>query len=448
MIDENKLDEILAQKGIKISNASNDWYSQLDRNKPVPSKERNILQKTAGFVLDPLTKLATESGNLVGKGIVRGVEQFQSPEHKAITEQRLQNVLNNPSQVPGIGTEVKGLNNVTARDVAGQVLETGAMFAPGVSKGASLAAKVGVGAATGYANDVAQNLQNENKTLGQALTPGLGTALGTALPLVGAAVSYTKDNLPKWFVQKQMPKLDTNKIGIDETLNKLSYGSVDKNLKQSADKVVKMGTNIDTILSKPENASKVIGADIIDSTLSAFPDSNYTTEHIVREVKDLVPSKGKIIDKIVNGTATPLEANSLKKEIYSKTSKVFENAVTPPARKEIGAIFATTIADKLKNTIDETKPIWEELSKEINLRNALIGTSKKAQSKAGLGLYDIAGYFAGGLPGLVTEKTLNSPGTQLSVAKAVDTIGKSKAIPKVVEATKRLVLKGAAQVNQ
>ena len=149
---------------------------------------RNILQSVAGLALDPIAKLGTEAGQFVGKGIVKGVEMFQNPEQKAQTESKLQNALNQPSRVPGLGTEVKPLNQVGARDVAGQLLETAATFAPGVGKGASLITKALSGAATGYALDVGNQLENKDKTLGQAFKPGLGTAIGGTLPLATALI--------------------------------------------------------------------------------------------------------------------------------------------------------------------------------------------------------------------------------------------------------------------
>lgn len=51
MLDPNKLDEILAQKGFKPTTPSGgtaDWYSQLDRNKVQPEK-RTTMEKVAGF---------------------------------------------------------------------------------------------------------------------------------------------------------------------------------------------------------------------------------------------------------------------------------------------------------------------------------------------------------------------------------------------------------------
>ena len=164
-------------------------------------------------------------------------------------------------------------------------------------------------------------------------------------------------------------------------------------------------------------------------------------------MKKLIPEEAKTINKIADGTATLLEANNLKKALYSKTKNVFMNIGTPPARKEIGASFAQSIADKIKNSVSETVPIFDDLTKEITLRNALIGASKKAQANAKVGLYDIAGYFAGGIPAVIGERVTRSPGTQLSVAKAVKKLGESKVIPKVAEGIKRLTLKGASTLN-
>lgn len=435
-------------------------------------KERNLAQKAAGFLLDPIAKLATETGNFAGKGIVRGIEQFQSPEQKAITEANLQKALNTPSQVPGLGTEVKPLNKVTGRDVAGQVLETAAMFIPGekiasgiggqlLEKGgakltplavntAKAVGKIITGAGTGYAFDVAQQLQNENKTLGESFIPGISTVVGTTLPIIGTGIEFAKNNLPTWFTKGILPKLKTDKNisnPVDETLQKLDYGSIDKNLSKSAENVRNMGNSIDTILQNEQNINKTVDSSVINDIVSKFPRSKYTPEHILSEMQQLVPEEGQTIDKIANGTASVFEANQLKKALYDKTSKVFENVGTPPARKEIGATFATTLANYIKDNVSETQPIFNELSKEINLRNSLIGASKKAASNAKLGLYDIAGYFAGGIPAVIGEKFVRSPGVQLGAAKVINKLGKSKVIPQIAEVAKKATLKTSSSLN-
>lgn len=440
-------------------------------------EERNLAQKAAGFVLDPLVKLGTETGQAIGKAGLQAADYLSGGAvGRATPEGNLKDALarstSMESTVPVLGTEVKALKDVTARDVAGQILETGAMLAPTgklattvggkilsatgakltplVVKSSELAGKAIAGAGTGYAMEVGQGLQNEDKTLGEAVQPGITSIAGGLLPVAGVGVKSLADNLPSWFTKNVLPKMTEKAGSVDDVLKKLDYGSVNTNLTKSSNNVSKMGKNIDTILQKPEYSSTKIGKDVLESTVNSFPDSNYTVSHVSNELKKLIPSKGKIIDKFIKGEATFLEANNLKKELYSRTANVFNNVGIPPARKEIGAAFATSIANSIKSGVKETEPIFKELSKEIDLRNALIASSKKAQSKAKLGLYDIAGYFAGGLPAVIGERVATSPGVQLSTAKAVNAVNalsKVKAIPRVAEGAKRAVVKGLSTLN-
>ena len=76
----------------------------------------------------------------------------------------------------------------STKEVVGSAIQSAANFIPGVGTGASLATKVGVGAATGYAMDLGSSLQNKDKTTGQAFIPNIGTAVGVALPLASQLI--------------------------------------------------------------------------------------------------------------------------------------------------------------------------------------------------------------------------------------------------------------------
>lgn len=148
------------------------------KNKVVPDQNvpdnRNILQKGAGIVLDPIVKLATEAGNEAGKGILKGAELFQSPEQKAKTEAGINYAESQGSNVPVLGTSVKPLKDITAKDVGGQLLSTAGIFTGNPALGG---AALGAGGSLEQGNDLLSI-----QTLFQTV---LGAGGGKILDLIG-----------------------------------------------------------------------------------------------------------------------------------------------------------------------------------------------------------------------------------------------------------------------
>jgi hypothetical protein len=97
-------------------------------NTPAP-QGRNLAQSIAGAVLDPVAKLATEAGQGIGVGLVKGADflsggklgKMKTFNGKTVNE-NLDTAVATPSRVPGLGTEVKPIKDVGVKDVAGQAL--------------------------------------------------------------------------------------------------------------------------------------------------------------------------------------------------------------------------------------------------------------------------------------------------------------------------------------
>lgn len=145
--------------------------SSPDQNIPA---NRNLFQKGLGIVLDPIAKLATETGQGIGKGILKGAELFQSPEQKARTEAGIKYAQSQGSNVPVLGTPVKPLKDVTAKDVAGQVISTAGVFTGNPALG---------GAALGFGGSLEQG--NDVLSLQTAFETALGSVGGKVLDLIG-----------------------------------------------------------------------------------------------------------------------------------------------------------------------------------------------------------------------------------------------------------------------
>lgn len=391
-----------------------------------PTPERNIGQKILGSVLDPIAKLGAEAGQALATPIVKTVEAFQSSEKKAQTEKNFQSASNKSiGSVPILGTPVKAQNKVTARDVAGQAIQAAATFAPGASAGASLGRKVLAGAATGYGFDVGQKLEDSSKTLKQAATPGVGTVVGGAIPLASAGISSITKNLPKWFVQKALPKL--NPENTDIVLNQTHLGSIKSMAQESEKAVSSYGKAIDEVLSKPQYKDAVgNGAQAIGDTLSQFANADLTEKKVVGILKQVAPAQKTLIDKVANGTATLAEKNTLRSTIDQAIYPKFTDTPSLTFNKKIGKAFTDSLRSEVQKNAPETGAIFKFFSKEINLRNALKAAQAKIVKGAPVGLYDLMGYAAGHIPGVIGEKAARSPAVLTAAAKGISALQKVK----------------------
>lgn len=410
---------------------------------PLVQSERNLAQKVGGFVGDSVAKLGTETGNLLGKGVVRVVQQFQTPEERAITEAKLQQALNTPSRVPGLGTDVKGLNQVTSRDVAGQALETVAMFAPGAGKAASLPTKVATGATTGYAFDVGTDLQNQDKTLGQAFTPGAATIVGGASPIVSKGLQSLSEKLPSWFVQKALPKLDPKNT--DFALKNLDAASIKTNLAKSQQAVQSSGEAINSILSNPQYADEVGNvASVVTNVNASLPNSGLTDKKVINIIKQLAPKNSKLVDKLANGTITIAEQNTLRQELDRAIYPSLADKIQPKLtfNKSVGRIVTDGLRNNVQTTAPETAPLFEQFSKEIDLNKALMFAKSKIEKGSPVSMYDIGAAIAGGAPAIVGERAARTPSVLIGAAKGLEGLNKSKTLPVLGGVAKKGLLKG------
>lgn len=221
MLDTNKLDEILAQKGFKPSTPSGgtaDWYSQLDRNKPQP-KKRTVLEKVADFTG------GKELGQGLGQALALGknskaIEDTQNEQNQIVSslvkrikekkalgqdtsklEGALQDLGADMEKRGNNAEQILNPNQLTEKQIIGDALQVGTTILgagalPGATKAVTGATTIGkgivqgaktgatTGAIFGGATGVSQGLQ-EDKSGKDILKQGLG---GAVTGLIGGAV--------------------------------------------------------------------------------------------------------------------------------------------------------------------------------------------------------------------------------------------------------------------
>lgn len=341
--------------------------------------------------------------------------------------------------VPG---GVKGMEETSESQVSpekligdyGQAALTAAAPEIGGEEGAAgrIAGNVALGAGLGGTNAMAQGKDTED-VAGEATG---GAALGGGASVLGEGLSKLSSILPARLIKAALPKLANGTEA--DALQKIKIGSMSKMLSDSKNAVSSLGKQVQAVLTHPDYANETgQGNSAVQKTLDSFPNSNYTSDSILNEIKSLVPETGALVDKIGNGTATIGEKNDVRSSLDQATKSLYTKMSRPPASQAIGKSFADALRGEVQNAAPETKPIFEKLSQELNLRNALDSAKTKSDRKSAVGLYDIISGLGGlasagplgSLAAIGTEKLARSPEAQIGAAKGVQAI--SKAMPTV-----------------
>lgn len=444
--------QILKSSGLSSStapSAPSTWYSAVKSagTQPTPTPGSNTLLD------NPVTRGIQDifPGKAIGNAL--GTAAFDTGQ---MVEGK--NPFTNPAKVNG--QPVGGINPAAKADVPAEIGDAaqGALTvaAPGVGEGAGTLGRIGGNAALGAGLGASNAVANDKGTGDVAEEALGGAALGGGLSAAGEGVSSLVKSLPARITKLALPKL---RPGTEESaLNNIKLGSMSKMLDTSKSAVSNLGQQVQSILSHPDYANETgEGNAAITKTLASFPNSNYTPDSIVDDVKSLVPDQAKIVDKISAGTATLQEKNDVRSALDQSTESVYTKLSRPPESKAIGKSFADALRTEVQNAAPESKPVFQKLSQELNLRKALDAAKTKNDSKSVLGLYDIVsalGGFASGGPigslmSVGAEKLARSPEAQLGAAKGVQAIGKlAPAAGKIIQGTKAPIMNAVLSGSQ
>lgn len=373
-----------------------------------PTAQPNMLQKAAGGAYDFLKGAISPFASIAATPVQFAAKGLGLPDPYA----------NNQA-----GLHISPLN---LEQKAGDVLQAGATTAaigaaPATIGGAALAG-AGIGAAQ-FGGSALQQQQSAPEVAKQALIGGaVGGVTGGAFQGLGKVLS----SLPNRLVKNALPKLSNGNE--QYVLNSTKLGPIKNMLTDSSASVSNLGQQVQSILTHPEYAADTgAGNFALEKTLNAFPNSAYTVPQIISTIKQLVPAQAKLVDQVANGTATLVQKNQLRASIDPIIKKVFTDAPQVTAKKQIGAEFANALRGEVQSYAPETQPIFANMSKEIDLRNALFAADKKLATKSALSLYDIVaglGGFttlgpAGAVGAIVAEKAFRSPAVGVAAAKGL-----------------------------
>lgn len=289
-----------------------------------------------------------------------------------------------------------------------------------------------IGAGFGATNALKEGKTNVGDIANQT---ALGGATGGALGGVGELLSKASEVLPKSITRKFLP--GTNPKTVDYAINK-GLGSPTKMLAQSDASIKELGNALGNELTDSKYAGlKVDGKALLNQVASNFSDSGMNAQDIVLKLKNLVPLKSNLVDKLQNGTITLKELHSLNSSLGNNTFKTVFDDPAVKAGKEIGSNIYHSISDYINNTTKDisgksvTEPLFSDLSKEYQLNSALRNVIRRGEKARSFTLRDLValttGFSAGGPLGaggaFLAEKALVNPTVNLKTAGLISSLG-------------------------
>lgn len=333
--------------------------------------------------------------------------------------------------------------NKIAADTGGIALAGATSLVGGATPLARVAGQAALGTGIGATNAIA-NGSTDVKDI--ATKAAVGGVTGGVLSGAGEGLSALTENLPKWFVQKALPKLDPKNV--DYALQNLDAGTVASNLEKSSQAVKASSNTINSLLSHPQYESEVGNIEkIINDTISKYPNAQLNENKIGSIVKQVAPAQKDLVDKVINGTANLAEQNSLRQTLDQAVYPKFTDTPSLTFTKQIAKAFGDSLRTNVKTTAPETQFLFNELSKEIPLRTALTAAKLKIAKGSPVSLYDIMAGVGGGIPGVIGEKVARTPAALITAAKGLNYLNKAKPLVSgAVNALRAPLLKGATQV--
>ena len=307
-----------------------------------------------------------------------------------------------------------------------------------------LGTKVVQSAATGAAFSGAEAAeQGRVPRFGELAT---GAAVGGALPLAGKALGLAKKGLtevlPRSLIKGALPGQTSTELS-EHVLKNTKLGTTTSMLKNASNNISQLSNQIDDILKS--SAQIISKKNLLNSVAKSYGQSGGGGTITSSEVEKLIQRVAPDVKGLLSRESLSLrDANRLRRAIDQALGDRFFLAKHTSFAKEVTGNFNSFLRDTVKSNAPQTREIFDELSKEIGLRNALKTAVKKSGLK--LSLYDILGAMGGfsvagpfgAAAGVGLERLAKEPAAGIGVAKGLSKLGQ-KAVP---ETAKRIFRTG------
>ena len=312
----------------------------------------------------------------------------------------------------------------TDLQTAGGALQGAAGFATlATSAPARFGARVVQSAALGAGFGAGGALESGGNVAKGALT---GAALGGAIPAAGKVLGglgeIVTEQLPKRLIQSTLGQSKKSIMAgrdlTDYVLKSKKVGTANSLLKESETAIKTLGDEINkNIGERAPRLARILKNEVTSRTAQAMNKEGaaVTTREIAEVVDSLAPQAKALLSK---KSLSLTEANTLRQSLdRTITDRGFLTSQLP-FKKEILRKFAHELREKVKNLAPKgTRELFDELAKEIQLRNTLTEKYAVKNRNEVLNAFDLilagGGALGGGLPGAVAsvavKKFVSSP---------------------------------------
>lgn len=408
-----------------------------------PEDTRNVLQKGLGAFLDPIIENGVRLGQSVADIGLTGINKITggaldkyTPEGNLNTA--LQRAENTPSQVPITGTNIKPVNEITNKDIAGNAIGTVALGVGSAPLGGAMIAGA----------DALKNESTSGKVLGSlgVDTPeSVGVAIDTVAGALGGKILEHGFNAVAPYIEKAVAKYGSPILEkIKQYVPESSKGFVD-NLASKFPNIAEKKILPEPV-SKLINKTESVASNIVGNPIKTFKEFSNT-----KKVINSLESSGNlttVVNEAKAGNGGTLNLDGSSKELSNdyivsvRSKNVPKDSLT---EKDITDFISENkdIISKFGNDVkigtfdlgdgnvsidinlalkDKNKAL--ELAKSGQQQSVFDETTVKSNPKA---FEDGSAFMQTGFDGSTPKS--------LSVKEIQDTIGTSKDLQSAIDAT-------------
>ncbi len=365
-----------------------------------PTKKGSFLGNVARAIAEPVAQTGLQAFRL-GQSIVDLVKG---------DTQAAQADLYKSANLPFLG-ETKTVFQPEDTTLGGikKIVGTGAEIASTIAPVAAtgLAARTAAFGASGVLGEAGRELrEGEKLSPGKIATTG---AISAALPLAGKALSVAgksitqqlSEKLPQRLVKSVLgqtrKELEAGKDVSKYFLEKGKVGSPEKILSESQNAITSLSNQVDEALkSVPITQTKIAVKNIISDITNKInaAGGDFTEEEVKNIILRLSPQASGLLKK---KTLDLITANQLRKSIDKTLGDRAFLSTQLPFNKEVLMEFNSVLREAVKTQAPEgTRALFDEMSKEITVRNALIRKYGRQGANQIISLGDLVTSAAGG----------------------------------------------------
>lgn len=234
-----------------------------------------------------------------------------------------------------------------------------------------------------------------------AISAGTAGALTLAAPVVGTLWRKATQDLPEWIVRPLVKQSKQAKMAGKANAEKIlletgRIGSVDKLISKADDAISQLDDQITKQLEVATESGKTINLSTIRQSVVDkvnLAGGEIDDEGVKSILENIAPQAKGLLNKDI---LTPKDANRLRQAIDRTLGDRAFFASQLPYNKDIAMDFVGALRETVKGNAPEgTRALYSELSKNIELRKALLSRAMESGGPNRIGLMDLITGMAG-----------------------------------------------------